>query len=202
MPEIVLAQEFGVSRTPIREALKQLEIEGLVDIQPRVGTFVRYPTPREIIELFQIKESLEGLAAGLLARRGKVAEAAVLERNIERSEKAVTAGDATEYARLVHEFHWTIVTGADNSKLVEHYGRLMNQLAYHRIVLRTLDQPGRMAASNVEHRLVVEAILAKDHVGAEFAMRTHVDASSRAALRVDRSATTSPESVDDAGASA
>ncbi|WP_448262395.1 GntR family transcriptional regulator [Microbacterium aurum] len=185
MPEMVLAQDFGVSRTPIREALKQLENEGLVEIQPRVGTFVRTPTTREIVELFQLKESLEGLAAGLLARRGRVAEVAVLEKVVQESENAVDRGDSDVYARLVHEFHWTIVTGADNAKLAEHYGRLMNQLAYHRIVLRTLDQPGRMTASNLEHRQVVESILSKDHVGAEFAMRAHVDASSRAALRPD-----------------
>src|SRR5688500_10178007 len=78
MPELVLAQEFGVSRTPIREALKQLENEGLVEIRPRVGTFVRTPTRREIVELFQLKESLEGLAANLLARRGPTSELATL----------------------------------------------------------------------------------------------------------------------------
>lgn len=183
MPEIALSQEFGVSRTPIREALKQLQNEGLVEIQPRVGTFVRRPTTREIVELFQVKESLEGLAAGLLARRGAVAEVATLERNVELSDEAVAAGDAEAYGRLVHEFHQTIVHGADNAKLSEHYERLMNQLAYHRIVQRTLGQQGRLADSDREHHLILEAIRSKDHVGAEFAMRNHVDASSRAALR-------------------
>src|SRR6476620_1321917 len=72
LSEVFLAQEFEVSRTPIREALKQLQHEGLVEIRPKVGTFVREPTRREIIELFQLKESLEGLAASLLARRGEV----------------------------------------------------------------------------------------------------------------------------------
>ncbi|MFP3526596.1 GntR family transcriptional regulator, partial [Pantoea sp. SIMBA_072] len=82
LPEAFLAQEFDVSRTPIREALKQLQHEGLVEIRPKVGTFVREPTRREIIELFQLKESMEGLAASLLARRGEVAELAVLRRNL------------------------------------------------------------------------------------------------------------------------
>ncbi|GAB3296287.1 GntR family transcriptional regulator [Pseudoclavibacter terrae] len=182
MPELVLAQEFGVSRTPIREALKQLENEGLVEIRPRVGTFVRTPTRREIVELFQLKESLEGLAANLLARRGPTSELATLSRNLDESDAAVHAGDTAEYARLVHEFHWTIVLGADNAKLAEHYERLMNQLAYHRIVLRTIERPGRLLASNHEHRAVVRSIVEKDAIGAEFAMRTHVEASSRAAL--------------------
>jgi DNA-binding GntR family transcriptional regulator len=196
MPEVALSQEFGVSRTPVREALKQLENEGLVTIQPRVGTFVRAPTKREIVELFQVKESLEGLASGLLARRGAVTVMEELEKNLDQSEAAVSGGDADEYARLVHEFHWTIVIGADNTKLAEHYERLMNQLAYHRLVLRTLDRPGRMASSTHEHRLIVDSIRSKDHVGAEFAMRSHVDASSRAALAPSSAASSESRSND------
>ena len=183
LPELFLAQEFDVSRTPVREALKQLENEGLVEIRPKVGTFVRVPTRREIVELFQLKESLEGLAANLLARRGPVPELGILSRNIETSERAERNGDSAGYAELVHEFHWTLVTGSDNSKLIEHYGRLMNQLAYHRIVLKTVERPARMRASIREHQSVLDAILDKDPTGAELAMRGHVNASSLAAAR-------------------
>ena len=182
IPEAFLAQEFDVSRTPIREALKQLQHEGLVEIRPKVGTFVREPTRREIIELFQLKESLEGLAASLLARRGDVQELAVLRRNLEESEMAGLTHDTDAYARLVHEFHWTIVRGSDNRKLVEHYERLMNQLAYQRLVLRTVEHPGRLEASTREHRAVLDMIEHKDPFGAESAMRNHVHASSREAL--------------------
>lgn len=189
MPELVLAQEFEVSRTPIREALKQLETEGLVEIRPRVGTFVRAPTRREIVELFQLKVALEGLAANLLARRGPAPELRTLSRNLAESERAAEANDTEEYARLVHEFHWTIVLAADNAKLAEHYERLMNQLAYHRIVLKTVERPGRLMASCREHRAVLDAILQKDPIGSEFAMRGHIEASSRAAL--------APATIDD-----
>jgi DNA-binding GntR family transcriptional regulator len=182
VPEAFLAQEFEVSRTPIREALKQLQHEGLVEIRPKVGTFVREPTRREIIELFQLKESLEGLAASLLARRGEVQELSILRRNLEQSEMTSLTHDTDAYARLVHEFHWTIVRGSDNSKLVEHYERLMNQLAYQRLVLRTVEHPGRLEASTREHRAVLEMIEHKDPFGAESAMRNHVHASSREAL--------------------
>lgn len=182
LPEAYLAQEFDVSRTPVREALKQLQHEGLVEIRPKVGTFVREPTRREIIELFQLKESLEGLAASLLARRGAVAELDVLRRNLGHSEDAVLSGDTEAYARLMHEFHWTIVRGSDNRKLVEHYERLMNQLAYQRLVIRTVEHPGRIAASTREHRAVLEMIEDKDPFGSESAMRNHVHASSREAL--------------------
>lgn len=182
LAEVQLASEFDVSRTPVREALKQLENEGLVEIRPKVGTFVRTPTQREIVELFQLKEGFEGLAAGLLARRGATPELAALDRNLDESDAAAAANDTDRYAALVHEFHWTIVLGADNSKLAEHYSRLMNQLAYHRIVLRTVTAPGRITASTNEHRAIVEAIRSKDAIGAEFAMRDHVAISSRRAL--------------------
>jgi DNA-binding GntR family transcriptional regulator len=182
LPEAYLAQEFEVSRTPVREALKQLQQEGLVEIRPKVGTFVREPTRREIVELFQLKESLEGLAASLLARRGDASELSVLRRNLKDSDEAVITGDKEAYARLVHEFHWTIVRGSDNLKLYEHYERLMNQLAYQRLVVRTVEHPGRIATSTREHHAVLEMIEHKDPFGAEAAMRNHVYATSREAL--------------------
>lgn len=185
LPEVFLSEEFDVSRTPIREALKQLEREGLVEIRPRVGTFVRKPTRREIVELFQIKESLEGLAAGLLARRGDVPALRRLEQNIEAENDAVRLDDTVAYGELVHDFHWILVEGADNQKLSEHYDLLMNQLAYHRIVARTIAQPGRLTASKHEHEAIVSAIRAKDPVASEFAARQHVFASSQVALLSD-----------------
>ncbi|MCP3426974.1 GntR family transcriptional regulator [Rothia sp. AR01] len=182
LSEAQLAQEFDVSRTPIREALRQLQAEGLVEIRSKVGTFIREPDHREMAELFQIKGSLEGLAAGLLAQRGPVAELDALRANIEDSERAAAAGDAELYSRLVHEFHWTIVQGADNRKLVEHYSRLMNQLAYHRLVRTSLKQKGRIRASTGEHERVLERILDKDAARAEMIMRQHVAASASSTI--------------------
>lgn len=183
LPELFLAQEFEVSRTPIREALKQLENEGLVEIRPRVGTFVRQPTRREIVELFELKSGLEALAAGLFARRGNVPELDALRRNLSASAEAVRRGDGALYAVLVHEFHNGLIAGADNRKLAEHYERLMNQLAYHRLVRKSVEQPGRLRDSLHEHESIVLAIEARDHIGAELATRQHVDASSTATMR-------------------
>src|SRR3712207_246614 len=81
LSELTLADEFGVSRTPVREAFKQLQTEGLVEIRPRVGAFVTTPSRREITELFEMKELLEGAAARLLAQRGRVPELDRLEEN-------------------------------------------------------------------------------------------------------------------------
>ncbi|SJM51003.1 Transcriptional regulator, GntR family [Gulosibacter sp. 10] len=179
--EVQLAEEFDVSRTPIREALKQLEREGLVEIRPRVGTFVRKPSLREITELFQLKEVLEGLAASQLAARGEVSELRQLEANVRAEKEAVADGDRQAYAQLVHEFHTTLVVGADNQKLWDQYTLLMNQLAYQRIVAQTLQLPGRLAHSLSEHERVVQAIRTKNPLVAELEMRRHVSASSQSA---------------------
>lgn len=179
LSEVRLAEYYEVSRTPVREALKQLQIEGLVEIRPKVGTFVREITRREILEMFEVKETLEGLAARLMARRGQIPELDTLRTNVDASESAVRRNDSAAYAALVHEFHETIVTGSDNLKLAEHYRTLMNQLAYHRLVLKSVQHPGRLAKSTAEHRQVLELIIAKDGVGAELAMKDHVWGSSR-----------------------
>jgi DNA-binding GntR family transcriptional regulator len=179
LSEVRLAEHFAVSRTPVREALKQLQVEGLVEIRPKVGTFVRRISRREIVEMFEVKEILEGMAARLMARRGQVPELDVVRANLDRSEAATLQGDSAAYAALVHEFHQTIVTGSDNHKLAEHYTSLMNQLAYHRMVLRSVQHPGRLDRSCAEHRRIVELIAEKDGVGAELAMRDHVAASAR-----------------------
>jgi DNA-binding GntR family transcriptional regulator len=179
LSEVRLADHFKVSRTPIREALKQLQVEGLVEIRPKVGTFVRKISRREIGEMFEVKEVLEGMAARLLARRGEVPELDILRANVRESDIAASESDGDRYAALVHEFHQTIVEGSDNRKLVEHYTSLMNQLAYHRMVLRTVQKPGRLNRSNSEHHRILELITEKDGVGAELAMRDHVLASAR-----------------------
>lgn len=185
LSELALAAEYDVSRTPVREALKQLQIEGLVEVRARVGTFVRSPSRREVVELFELKEMLEGMAARLLAARGAVPVLDQLDENIERSARAVAQGDTEGYASLVHGFHELLVVGADNSQLESHYRTLMNQLAYHRLVSASLTRPGRLGASLAEHRDVLDLIREKDGFGAEFAMRDHVRSSERATLAAD-----------------
>jgi DNA-binding GntR family transcriptional regulator len=182
LSEGTLADTYGTSRTPIREAIQQLQSEGLVEVVPRVGTFVREPSRRELTELFQLKSVLEGLGAQLLAGRGRVAETDLLQANLAESESAVTAGDVERYAQLVHDFHGLIIQGADNTMLAMQYRNLMNKLAYHRIVVDTLRHPGRLGNSLHEHRTVLARILDKDGFGAEFAMRDHVRASEREAM--------------------
>jgi DNA-binding GntR family transcriptional regulator len=182
LSEVALAESFGVSRTPVREALKRLQSEGLVTIRPRVGTFVTTPSRREITELFEMKELLEGAAARLLALRGRVPELDRLEQNLMEADLAVTANNSTRYAELVQEFHDLLITGADNAKLEAHYRTLMNQLAYPRLVTTSLSQPGRPLQSDEEHHRVLRLILEKDGDSAERVMREHVRASRMALM--------------------
>jgi DNA-binding GntR family transcriptional regulator len=182
LSEVSLAETFGISRTPIREALKQLQIEGLVEIRPRVGTFVAVPTRRELNELFEMKQLLEGGAARLMAARGDVPELTAMKENIREADAAVAAGDVERYGELVHEFHEILVAGADNGKLAAHYRLLMNQLAYRRLVKTSLARPGRSLESEREHHTVLELIIAKDGIGAENFMRRHVQASHQALM--------------------
>lgn len=182
LSELALAEDFGVSRTPVREALKRLQTEGLVEIRPRVGTFVTTPSRREITELFEMKELLEGAAARLLAQRGRVPELDLLEENLDRADDAVARDDRARYAQLVEEFHDLLIRGSDNTKLEAHYRTLMNQLAYSRLVSTSLAQPGRPLQSDREHHRVLDLVIAKDGDSAERVMREHVRASRQALL--------------------
>ncbi|MFD1715981.1 GntR family transcriptional regulator [Amnibacterium flavum] len=182
LSEIALASEYGVSRTPVREALKQLQTEGLVQIRPRVGTFVSTPTRADIVELFQMKEILEGAAARLFAARGEIPELEALRSNVVASDAAVARDDVDGYAALVGDFHDLIVRGSGNRKLRTHYTMLMNQLAYPRLVATSLSRPGRLVESDAEHGRVLAIIVSKDESTAERLMREHVRASQEALL--------------------
>ncbi|UFJ40893.1 GntR family transcriptional regulator [Brevibacillus humidisoli] len=184
LSETALAQRLGVSRTPVREALKQLQQEGLVEIIPRVGTCVRKPTEKEIFELFKIKESLEGLAAGLMAERGEIPESNQLVQAMESMEEAVEKRDIDRYVESNGRFHDAILRGSGNSKLLYHFNLLINQLPYKRFVYITLDQPDRLEKSINEHRRIVEAIQARDTELAEKLMREHVKASGDKLIQV------------------
>ncbi len=185
LSEVALAAELVVSRTPVREALKQLETEGLVRIVPRVGTFVAAPSRRDVVELHELKEVFEGLAARLLAQRGAVPELAALERNTEAAEAALRRGDVVACVALVRMFPDLVVDGADSGKLALTYRWHMNQLAHDRHGVTALAIPGRAAASVTEQRRIVERIAAKDAHGAEQATRAHVRASLQAMMEAD-----------------
>ncbi len=182
LSETALAQEFGASRTPVREALKQLQTEGIVVIKPRVGTFVSAPSRLEVNELFEVKEILEGAAARLFASRGNIPELDLLRENVKRSDLAIANGDLDQYVELVHEYHDLIMRGAGNSKLLQLYKTLMNQLLHSKFVHLTVRKSGRAPQSDREHQGVLHVIEARDGATAERLMREHVRASHQALM--------------------
>ncbi len=156
LSEVTLSEELGVSRTPVREALKQLATEGLVEIVPRVGTFVAEPSRRDIAELYELCEVFRGLAARLAAQRGA---SAGLERHV--------TDDAA--------FGEALMVAADSLKLALTHRWHMNQLS-------SLAVPDRGDVATAERQRVVDRIAAKDAHGAEHAMRDHVRATQRALM--------------------
>ena len=182
LSENALSRELGVSRTPIREALKQLQAEGMVVIRPKVGSFVSAPSRREIIEMFEVKAILEGAAARLLAGRSVVPELGKLRENLAQSDMAVTSGDIGAYERLVTEFHDPIVSGSGNRKLVDQYRYLLNQLLVPRFIHISLQSRNRAEQSDREHSGILQMIEAADGTTAERLMRDHVRASREALM--------------------
>jgi DNA-binding GntR family transcriptional regulator len=160
LSEVTLSSELGVSRTPVREALKQLATEGLVEIVPRVGTFVATPTRRDVTELYGLKEIFEGCAAALLAPRGDGPAIAEL---------AACVTDGPLFAER-------LVAAADSAKLALTYRWHMNLLASH-------EPPNRGAQAMAELAVVLERLRARDAHGAEHAMRDHVRADLRALMQ-------------------
>lgn len=179
LSESKLSEHYKVSRTPIREALKQLEKEGLVDIIPRVGTRVKKATDSELTELFTVKEALEGLAAGQLALKNDKVIMEKLEENILLMEQAVAEKNQELYVEANKYFHDNILVGANNSKITFLLDLLLNQIPYQKYVHITIDAPNRMKMSLKEHRHILNKIKSGDAFEAEMAMRNHVKASEK-----------------------
>lgn len=174
LDEQKLAAAFGVSRTPVREALRHLAAAGLVDLQPRRGaTVAQVPLPC-MIQMLEVMSTIEGLCARLAARR-------MTDEERENLRVLMTyCGDALEEssdADLVHDlglkFHDAIYAGTHNPFLEDLAQRIRNRVAGYR--RRQLDRPGRMREAHEEHLRILEAIVAGDADGAEAAMGRHIN---------------------------
>jgi DNA-binding GntR family transcriptional regulator len=173
--EAALIAAHGVSRTPVREAMIQLEAVGLIRRQPRKGAVLFKPTVEEFLAILEVHARLEGQAAGLAARRltGRGREA--LERAVCACEAhAREKGDADPagYYQLNLAFHEAVALGAANPVLVETIKTNARKLmAYYRARYR---YPGSIAVSAREHREIAELIFAHRSEEAEAAMVAHV----------------------------
>jgi DNA-binding GntR family transcriptional regulator len=174
LSEARLAQRFGVSRMPVREALKELEAAGFVTIEHRRGTFVRQLSRREILDLYEVREAVECMAARLCADRATNEIIAQLDEVMLAMGDAVARGDADGYIATDERLHRLIMQGAGNAPLADYYRLLVQQL--HRGLLSSIvtQREGRMERSWGEHRTIVSAIQAREAQAAEAAMRAHV----------------------------
>jgi DNA-binding GntR family transcriptional regulator len=172
LDEQELAAEFGVSRTPIREALIQLGAAGVVEMRPRRGAIVAEVGPARLCEMFELMADLEAMCARLAARRISDAEQKQLLQAHQACEVARDAQDPDEYYRRNEVFHHRIYAASHNGFLAEQALALSRRLRpYRRLQLRVRN---RMQTSYSEHQAVVDAILAGDGEAAAEALRGHV----------------------------
>ncbi len=158
--EIQLAEELGVSRTPIREALRKLEMEGFIVMVPRKGAYVADLSIKDIADVFEIRSALEGLAASLAAERITDEELELMERYLVEKAEAIGANDMENLVTVDTKFHETIYQASRNERLTNIINNLREQIQRYRTT--TLAYPGRMQESLDEHRAIVEALQARD----------------------------------------
>ncbi|MDF5753176.1 GntR family transcriptional regulator [Spongiactinospora sp. TRM90649] len=178
-----LAERFGVSRTPVRDALQQLSVEGLVTITPRVGVFVREISPQEITDVYQIKTALEPMMAAWAAQRGTPEQRAAFHGTFDELERLARANDVQGYVRALEERREALLAMAGSDGLRDSFAVLDGRVRLLRF--RNLSQPGRLTVSASQHRPIAEAIEAGDAEAAYTAMQKHMlDATARVRLLV------------------
>jgi DNA-binding GntR family transcriptional regulator len=172
LDEVSLAKRFKLSRTPVREALRQLTSAGLVDMRPRRGVIVSLPTATALAEMFEVMGELEASCARLATQRMSPAERVRLELVHARAHQAVRNSDRDTYRLLNFEFHDIIYQGAHNAFLEATTVGIRQRIAPYRRAQFAIQD--RLKKSHEEHDAIVNAILAGDAKGASEVMRSHV----------------------------
>ncbi|CAN1488467.1 GntR Transcriptional regulators [Rhabdaerophilaceae bacterium] len=170
LEELALAARFGVSRTPIREALQQLSAAGLIEIRPRRGATVAMATPGRLYEMFEVMAELEAMCARLAARRITQDELAQLQAA--QRDCAARRDDPDAYYDANERFHQVVYTCSGNGFLAEQSRALQKRLRpYRRLQLRVRN---RIATSFAEHEAIITALVDGDEDAASRASRNHV----------------------------
>jgi DNA-binding GntR family transcriptional regulator len=172
--ETDIAPILGVSRATLRAALLRLQHEGLVEIQPNRGAQVRAFSVEEATRILQVREVLDGLAAGLAAEKATAAQLAELHDILVEMEKTLAADDLLGHLPLVGRFHQRIIEMAGNEFIDQFLSMLRAPLIRHQF--RVILVPGRKDESLAEHREILSYLTGRDAIGAERAMRRHLAA--------------------------
>jgi len=167
-----LARRFGVSRTPVREAIRALTASGLVESRAHRGAIVAHPTPQRLVDMFETMAELEALCAGLSAVKMTANERRELSQLHDRLAALVRDGDPDRYHDMNEAFHAAIYAGSHNAYLrdltLETRGRVQ---PFRKAQFR---QVGRLQRSFAEHEVILRAILRGDRTEASNAMRDHI----------------------------
>ena len=171
LKEVAIGEELGVSRTPVREAFRQLELEGLIQIIPNKGAYVTGITVNDVKDIYMIRSRLEGLCARWATEKITDEQMEEMEENVYLAEFHAQKGHMDQMAELDNRFHEILYEACD-SKMLEH---LLKD--YHNYVLRVRRKTlstNRGTESNNEHRMIMEAIKAKDADKAEELAHAHM----------------------------
>jgi DNA-binding GntR family transcriptional regulator len=180
--EIQLAEEMGVSRTPVREAIRKLELEGFVVMVPRKGAYVAGISIKDIADVFEIRAAMEGLAAGLAAERITEEELEQLERILVKIGECVQNNDLEKLIEVDTEFHDTLYKACRNERLVQIVSNLREQIQRARTA--SLSTPGRSKYALEEHKKIVEAVSERNVELAQLLAREHIENAENAMLDV------------------
>jgi len=178
--EIQLAEELGVSRTPVREAIRKLELEGFVVMIPRKGAYVADITLKDVADVFEIRAALEALAAELASQRATDEELDELERALIAIGEVIDGDDMDELVARDTHFHELIYRASRNSRLAQMTSLLSEQI--QRFRARTLAHPKRRRISLKEHYALVEALRARDPELARRTAKAHIESAEQALM--------------------
>ena len=182
--EIQLASKLGVSRTPIREAIRQLELEGLVVMEPRRGAYVASITEKSMRDVLEVRLALDKLAVGLACKRITEEQKEELRVKMEAFEDAVKTDDVSKIASADVDFHDVIFTASGNMRL----GQMVNNLAeqMYRYRLEYIKDKEEHPKLVLEHRVIYDTIVAGDSKAAESAICTHIKNQENTIIRLIR----------------
>ncbi|MDY2959474.1 MAG: GntR family transcriptional regulator [Hornefia sp.] len=172
MMEVELAEDLGVSRTPVREAIRKLEKEALVVIEPRRGAYVSDISVKEMVDTLVVREDLEALAASLAAKRITKEELEGLEKKVTDYSEAIASGDMEQIIRADESFHHRIVALSGNKALIQLFSSVQElslrfRYLYYEDFTRYENMP-------VEHKEILEAIRSGDSDAARIVSDNHV----------------------------
>ena len=172
LEESVLAERFGVSRTPIREAIRAMVSCSFLQTIPRKGAIVRVLTSKELLDLFEVAAGLEGMACRLAAASLTDEHAKIIQDKLKKCEVLAEANDKVNYSIANIEFHAAIPQATDNHWLIEQ----LRHIAIHINPYRSLpyDIRGRLPKSSEEHAFICQAILMGEGNKASELMRDHM----------------------------